>query len=177
MTWRPSHLTGTNGCTRLPVEATARRPNHHLKLMAPAVPQKNSSDQAALHLNSDGPLPPLGMPFSQGRILNWVRAYLILQCLDTYGLCVGGVWHYSSFKNRIFNCVTRPDFIMPHSETVSHKSTDRQQFITVHTKQGQRDHVFFFYNVWKTDAITNWRKLIVVKKVFRKISIKNVKWT
>lgn len=65
------------------------------------------------------------MPFSHRWVSNWVWACLIFHCFDTYGLRVGGVWHYSSFKYRILDCVSRSNFILPHGETAHHKSRNR----------------------------------------------------
>lgn len=104
-------------------------PNHHLKLIVPAVPQKNTSDLPALNLKFDGLPPPLETPFPHRWVSNWVWACLIFQCFHTYGLRVGGVWHYSSFKCRILDCVTGSNFIMPHGKTAGDKSRGRPPVI------------------------------------------------
>lgn len=132
-------------------------PNHHLKLIVPAVPRKNSSDQPALNLKSDDLPPPLETPFSHRWVSNWVWACLIFHCFDTYGLRVGGVWYYSSFKYRILDCVTRSNFIMPLGETAGHKSKDRPPVIyhISETKQEWDDRVL--HKVGKTEAVQNWK--------------------
>lgn len=139
-------------------------PNHHLNLIASAVPQKNSSDQPTLTLRSDGFPPPLEMPFSHWWVSNWVSAFLIFHCFDTYGLCGGGVWHYSSFKYRILDCVTRPNFIMPYSERAGHKSWDRTPVIyhITETKQEWDDQVL--NKVGKTEVFQYWKMGCFVKQ-------------
>lgn len=132
-TLRSSHLTDTNGCTRLPARC---HPHHHLQLIAPAVAQ---TDQPALALRSDSFPPPLETLFSYCWDSNWVLAFLIFFCFDTYGLCGGGVWHYSSFKYRILDCVTRPNFIKPYGRRAGHKSQGRPPVISSHLKETKQE--------------------------------------
>lgn len=142
-------------------------PNHHLKLIVPAVPQKNTSDLPALNLKSDGLPPPLEMPFSHRRVSNWVLACLIFQCFHTYGLRVGGVWHYSSFKYRILDCVTGSNFIMPHGKTAGDKSRGRPPVIHhfSETKQDWDDWVL--HKVGKTEAVQNLKMGCFLKQRYK----------
>lgn len=93
LTRRSSHLTGSNGSTRLPVQAKAPPSQKSLS-------QIDGSDSAtgkiartcpAPRLESDAIPPPLGTPFSHRWLPNWVWPCLIFHCFDTYGLHVGGV--------------------------------------------------------------------------------------
>lgn len=131
MTLRPSHLTGTNGFTRFPVEANTvpSTPPSQNWWRRQCHKKKSTSDLPAIYLESDGLLPPLEMPFCHRWVSNWVWVCLIFQCFDTYGLHVGGVWHYSSFKYRILDCVTGSNFIMAHGKTAGDKSRDRAPII------------------------------------------------
>lgn len=99
---------------------------------------------------------PLETPFSHRWVSNWVWACLIFPCFDIYGLCVDGVWHYSSFKYRILDCVTRPNFIMTHGKTAGHKSWDKPPVIyhVSETKQEWDDWVL--RKVGKIEALSNW---------------------
>lgn len=94
-----------------------------------ATEKKNALDLPPLRLESDGLPPPLETPFSHRWAPNWVWPCLIFCRFDTYGLRVGGVcacvWHYSSFKYRILDCLTGSNFIMPLSQTGGDKSQRR----------------------------------------------------
>ena len=98
--------------------------------------------------------PPLETPFSHRWVSNWVWACLIFHCFDTYGLCVGGVWHYSSFKYRILDCVTRSNFIMPHGKTAGHKSRDRPPVI-YHFSETNKSEMSNFFT--KLERLKNWK--------------------
>lgn len=104
---------------------TRSHPNLLLKLIAPAVRQKNTPDLPAPNHYSAGLTPPLGMPFSHQRVSNWVWGWLIFLCLDTYRRVCCGVWHYSSFKCRILDCHTDSYFLVPQSKTASNQSKGR----------------------------------------------------
>lgn len=72
VTLRPSHLTGTNGCTRLPVAANplpSKSPSQ-TDSASSATEKKNNSDQPTLNLKSDGLPPPLETPFSHRWVSN-----------------------------------------------------------------------------------------------------------
>lgn len=159
VTLRPGHLTATNGCTRFPVQAnTSPSTSPSQNWWCRQKKKKKISDLPTLYLESDGLLPPLEMPFCHRWVSNWVWVCLIFRCFDTYGLHVGGVWHYSSFKYRILDCVTGSDFIMPHGKTAGDKSRERAPIIHhfSETKQGWDDRVL--HKVGKTEAV---RKLKV----------------
>lgn len=104
---------------------THSHPNLHLKPIAPAVRQKNTSDLPAPKHNPAGLAPPIrnaifppaGLKLSLGVANITVLGYLWVVC--------GDVWHYSSFKYRILDCPTDSVFLVPHSKTARNLSKGR----------------------------------------------------
>lgn len=148
VTLRPSHLTGTNGCTRLPVEASTLPSKSPSQIDSASSATENTSDLPTLNLTSDGLPPLLEMPFSHRWDLNWVWTCLIFQCFDTYGPHAGAR-HYSSFKYRILDCFTDSNFTMPHSKAAGDKSRDRPQVIYHFSKTKQDWDDFKFSSKWE----------------------------
>lgn len=131
VTLRLGQLTSTNGCTRLPVQADtqpSKSPSHTDSACgetekplrsAHSLPQlcwSRSSIRNAI-------FPPAGLKLSLGVANIPVLGYLWVVC--------GGVWHYSSFKYRILDCLTDSDFPVPHSKTASNQSKGRLLVISL----------------------------------------------
>lgn len=96
VTLRPSHLTGSNGCTRLPVEGSP------LPSKSPSQIDYASSgtDQPAPKLKSDDLPLPLEVPFSHLCVSNRVWACLIFPRYLTFRHCVGMVGYYSLLSKK-----------------------------------------------------------------------------
>lgn len=116
VTLKPSHLTGTNACTRLPVEATALPSKSPFQIdSASNATEKylwsaRSQPQIRWSLSSirNAIFPPVGFKLS----LSILNIPLLWYLWALWELCVT----LFTIKCRILECVTRPNFIMPHRQ-------------------------------------------------------------